>query len=93
MKKTDRLDKMQSHSDALTRAVARDKLAAKLYIQNKPIVTDNHEPKFQLKLRECIHTAERNMIEGEYVQYVQANLFTGLQTWSNLLHLFYYHHW
>ena len=40
---------MQSHQDALNRAVAQDKLQAKLCIQTKPIVADSDDPKFQQK--------------------------------------------
>ena len=49
LEKTDKLDKMQSHRAALNRAVARDKLPAKLRIQTKPIVVDSDDPKFQQK--------------------------------------------
>ena len=61
--KTDKLDKMQSHRDALNRAVARDRLPAKLRIQTKPIVVYSDDPKFQQKWKECIRTAERNMVK------------------------------
>ena len=63
LEKTDKLDKMQSHRDALNRAVARDKLPAKLRIQTKPIVVDGDDPKFQQNWKECIKTAERNMVK------------------------------
>ena len=63
LEKTDRLDKMQSHRDALNRAVARDKLPAKLRIQTKPIVVDSDDPKFQQKWKECVKTAERSMVK------------------------------
>ena len=63
LEKTDKLDKMQSHRDALNRAVARDKLPAKLRIQTKPIVVDGDDPKFQQNWKDCIKTAERNMIK------------------------------
>ena len=53
---------MQSHRDALNRAVARDKLPAKLRIQTKPIVANSDDPKFQQKWKDCIRTAERNMV-------------------------------
>lgn len=62
LEKTDKLNKMQSHRDALNRAVVWDKLPAKLRIQNKPIVADSDKPKFQQKWNECIRTAERNMV-------------------------------
>ena len=58
LEKTDKLDKMQSHRDALNRAVACDELLAKLCIQTKPIVTDSDDPKFHF-----IKTAERNMVK------------------------------
>lgn len=60
--KTDKLNKMKSHRDALNRAVVWDKLLAKLQIQNKPIVADSDKPKFQQKWNECIRTAERNIV-------------------------------
>ena len=63
MEKIDKLDKIKGHHVALTRALARDKLPAKLRIQNKPIVMDSDNPKFQQKWRECIRTAERNMVK------------------------------
>ena len=53
---------MQSHRDAHNRAVAWDKLPAKLRIQNKPIVADSDKLKFQQKWNECIRMAERNMV-------------------------------
>ena len=62
LEKTDKLDKMQSNRDALNRAVAQDKLLAKLWIQTKPIVADSDDPKFQQKWKDCIRTAERNMV-------------------------------
>lgn len=62
LEKTDKLDKMQSHWDALNRAVARDKLPAKLRIQTKPIVADSDDSKFQQKWKDCIRRAERNMV-------------------------------
>ena len=63
LEKTDKLDKMQSNKDALNRAVARDKLPAKLRIQTRPIVVDSDDPKFQQKWKDCIKTAERNMVK------------------------------
>ena len=62
LEKTDKLHKTQSHRDALNRAVARDKLPAKLQIQTKLIVADSDDPKFQQKWKDCIRTAERNMV-------------------------------
>ena len=38
---------IKGHHVALTRALAQDRLPAKLRIQNKPIVMDNDNPKFQ----------------------------------------------
>ena len=63
MEKTDKLDKIKGHHVALTRALAQDRLPAKLRIQNKPIVMDSDNPKFQQKWQECIRTAERNMVK------------------------------
>ena len=63
LEKTDRIDKMQSHHEALQRAVARDRIPAKLKIQAKPLVAEGECPKLLKKWTECVKDAERNMVK------------------------------
>lgn len=54
---------MRSHHDALQRAIARDKIPAKLKIQAKPMVAEGDCPKLQKRWKEVIREAEHNMVK------------------------------
>lgn len=54
---------MQSHHDALQRAMAREKIPDKLKIQAKLMLVESNCPKLQKNWKDCIRTAERNMVK------------------------------
>ena len=63
LEKTDRIDKMAGHRESLVRAVQRDRIPAKLRVNNKPIVLEGDCPVFQKRWKDHARQAELGFVD------------------------------
>jgi len=59
LEKTTILDRARAHFDSLTNAQERDRVAAKLHINNQPMVVDKDNRTFQTKWNKTLHDCEK----------------------------------